>query len=49
MQCGHLSGKEVQKGGDICVCMADSFFCTVKIHHHKQPYFHKNEFFRSVD
>ena len=24
-----LNGKEVQKGGDICVCMADSFCCTV--------------------
>ena len=33
MQCGDLNGKEVQKGGDICVCMANSFFCTVKIHH----------------
>ena len=29
MNCGNLNGKEVQKGGDICVCMADSFCCTV--------------------
>ena len=35
MQCGDLNGKEVQKGGDICVCMANSFSCTVKIQHHK--------------
>ena len=25
MLCGDLNGKEVQKGGDICICMADSF------------------------
>ena len=30
MYCGDLDGKEVQKGGDICIHMADSFFCTVK-------------------
>ena len=24
------NGKEVQKGGDICICMADSFCCTVE-------------------
>ena len=28
MHCGDLNGKEVQKGGDICMCMADSFYCT---------------------
>ena len=26
----YLNGKEVQKGGDICVCMADSFCCTAE-------------------
>ena len=26
MHCGDLNGKEVQKGEDICTCMADSFF-----------------------
>ena len=25
MHCGVLNGREVQKGGDICICMADSF------------------------
>ena len=30
MNCGNLNGKEVQKGGDICICMADSFCCTVE-------------------
>ena len=29
MNCGNLNGKEVQKGGDTCICMADSFCCTV--------------------
>ena len=28
MHCGDLNGNEVQKGGDICICMADSFCCT---------------------
>jgi len=30
MHSGDLNGKEVQKGGDICICMADSFCCTVE-------------------
>ena len=30
MHCGDLNGNEVQKGGDICTCMADSFCCTVE-------------------
>ena len=30
MLCGDLNGKEVQKGVDICICMADSFCCTVE-------------------
>ena len=25
MHCGDLNGKEVQKGGSVCICMADSF------------------------
>ena len=29
--CDNLNGKEVQKGGNICVCMADSFCCTVEV------------------
>ena len=24
MLCGDLNGKEIQKGGDICVCLADA-------------------------
>ena len=28
--CGGLSGKEIQKRGDICVCRADSPCCTVE-------------------
>ena len=27
---GDLNEKEVQKGGDMCICMADSFCCTVE-------------------
>ena len=27
---GDLNEKEVQKGGDTCICMADSFCCTVE-------------------
>ena len=30
MQCGDLNGKEIQKRGDICICIADSFCCTVE-------------------
>ena len=25
-----LDGKDAQKGGDVCVCTADSFCCTVE-------------------
>ena len=25
--CGDFIGKEVQKGGDICICATDSFCC----------------------
>ena len=28
--CDDLNGREVQKGGDICMCMADSFCCAVE-------------------
>ena len=27
----NLNGKKVQKGGDICTCVADSFHCTQKL------------------
>ena len=27
--CGDPNGKEIQKGGAICICMADSLCCTV--------------------
>ena len=30
MLCGNLNGKEVQKRGDICICIADSLCCTVE-------------------
>ena len=28
--CGNLNGREVQKAGDICMCMADSFCCAAE-------------------
>ena len=28
--CGDLNGKEIQKRGDIYICIADSFGCTVE-------------------
>ena len=28
--CGDLNGAEVQKGGDTCICVADSFCCAVE-------------------
>ena len=31
MHYGDLNGKKVQKGGYKCMCMADSFCCTVEI------------------
>ena len=30
VHCGSLNGREVQKGGDICMCMADSLCCAVE-------------------
>ena len=30
MHWGDLSGKEVQKGEDLCICMGDSFYYTVE-------------------
>ena len=30
MHCGNLNGREVQKGEDICMCMANSFCCAVE-------------------
>ena len=38
MLCGDLNGKEVQKRGDICICMANSLCCTVESSIVKQPY-----------
>ena len=30
MPCGDLSGKEVPKGEDMCLCVADSLCCIVE-------------------
>ena len=30
MLCGDPNGKEIQKRGDICICIADSLCCTVE-------------------
>ena len=30
MLCGDLNGKEIQKRGDICICIADSLCCTTE-------------------
>ena len=30
MLCGDLNGKEIQGGGDICICVADSLCCTAE-------------------
>ena len=30
MHCGVLNGEEVQKGGDICILMADSLYYTAE-------------------
>ena len=30
VHCGDLNGREVQKGGDICMCTADTFCCAVE-------------------
>ena len=43
MYCGDLTGKEVQKEG-ICVCIADSFCCTVETNIIKQLYSNKINF-----
>ena len=32
---GDLNGKEIQKRGDMCTCMADSLCCTVEVQHCK--------------
>ena len=41
--CGDLSGKEVQKGGSICMCMADPLFYGRNQHNiGKQLYYNKN-------
>ena len=42
MHRGDLNGKEVQKGGDICITMADSSCCAVEINNiAKQLYSNK--------
>ena len=28
--CGDLNGKEIQKRGDICICISDSLGCIVE-------------------
>ena len=30
IHCGDLNRKKVQKGGDICICMADSLCYTIE-------------------
>ena len=30
LHCGDLNGKEIQKAGHICICIADSLCCTVE-------------------
>ena len=44
MFCGDLSGKESEKGGDKCKCIADSLCCKAKNLHNivKQLYSNKN-------
>ena len=39
--------KEIQKGGDVCVCMADSLCCTVETNIVKQWF--SNEIFRKEE
>ena len=34
MLCGELNGKEIQKRGDICIHVPDSFCCTVETNTH---------------
>ena len=40
--CGDLNRKEIQKRGDICICIADSLCCTVENNIIKQLYSNKN-------
>ena len=41
--CGDLNGKETQKIGHICICVADSLCCTAKPNNFvKQLYSNKN-------
>ena len=28
--CGDLNGKEIQKRGDVCICLADSLCCAAE-------------------
>ena len=47
MLCGNLIGKEIQNKGAICICIADSFCCTVETNTTVQLYSNKN--FLKVD
>ena len=42
--CGDLNGKEIQKGGDKYICVADSLCCAVETNTklQSQPYSNKN-------
>ena len=44
---GRLGRKEIQKGGDVCVCMADSLCCTAETNIVKQLF--SNKIFRKEE
>ena len=44
---GELNGKEIQKGGDVCICMADSLCCTAETNIVKQLF--SNKIFRKEE
>ena len=46
MGCGDLHGMEIQKGRDMCICVADSRCCTAEKKHKiaRQLYSNKNNF-----
>ena len=46
---GDLNGKEVQKRGDICICMANSLCYTVEASTVKQPYSDKINFKKLIN
>ena len=43
MHCGDLNGKEIQKGRDICICMADLLHSRNEHNIVKQLYSNKNQ------